>query len=101
MLALWIFGERAEYFSGISVVLAVVNLLPVRGFDGGGVLHCLLSAVFPPEWSDKICRRVSLLMTLLLWTAVLWVELRVRADVYLLCFVLYIMIFQTEIVNFP
>ncbi len=98
--AVWIFGEKAEYFAGISVVLAAVNLLPVQGFDGGGVLHCLLSDVVSPEKGDGICRAVSLIVTLLLWTAVLWVELRVRADAAMLCFVLYVMIYQTEIVNF-
>lgn len=97
----WIFGEKAACFSGISAVLAVVNLLPIRGFDGGGGLQCLLSAVFPPETSEKICRTVSVIVILLLWTAVLWVELRMRADVYLLCFVLYVMIFYAEIVNSP
>ena len=100
VLALLRFGEAAEAFAGISVVLAAVNLLPVRGFDGGGVLHCLLSAVLPPEISDRVCRAVSLTVILFLWTAVLWVELRVRADAAMLCFVLYVMIFQTEIVNF-
>jgi len=99
-LALRFLGGSAEYFAGISIVLAAVNLLPVRGFDGGGVLHCLLSAVLSPETSEKICRTVSLIVILLLWTAVLWVELRVRADAAMLCFVLYVMIFQTEFVNF-
>ena len=98
--AVWMFGEKAAYFSGISVVLAAVNLLPVRGFDGGGVLHCLLSAVLPPDQGEIVCRAVSLLVTLLLWTAVLWVELRVRADAAMLCFVLYVIIFPSEIVNF-
>ena len=100
VLAAAVFGDSAAYFSGISVTLAAVNLLPVRGFDGGGVLHCLLSAFFSPETADRIGRTVSLLVVLFLWTAVLWVELRVRADAALLCFVVYVMIFQAEIVNF-
>lgn len=29
------FGERAEYFAGASLSMALVNLLPVSGFDGG------------------------------------------------------------------
>lgn len=99
-LAIVVFGESAAYFSGISVVLAAVNLLPIRGFDGGGVLHCLLSAVLPAELSDGICRAVSLIVILLLWTAVLWVELRVRADAAILCLGLYVIIFHTELVNF-
>jgi len=99
-LSLGIFGKNAVFFAGVSVVLAAVNLLPVRGFDGGGVLHSLLSAVLSPETADGICRAVSLTVTLLLWTAVLWVELRVRADIAMLCFVLYVVIFQSGFVNF-
>ena len=35
------------FFTGISVVLACVNLLPIRGLDGGGILRCVLSQNLP------------------------------------------------------
>ena len=35
------FGERAEYFAGVSLSMALVNLLPVSGFDGGGGVDVL------------------------------------------------------------
>lgn len=90
--ALLAFGEKAAYFAGLSVWLAVLNLLPVQGFDGGGVLACLMSMFLPPAQGFRICRAVSFVTVLLLWTAVLWIELRVRAELTLLLFILYIVI---------
>ena len=100
VLALTVFGDAAVYFAGLSVCLAALNLLPIRGLDGGGALYCLLSPVLPPDCVCRVCRSVSAAVTLFLWTAVLWMELRVRAGISLLLFVVYMMIFCTEIVNF-
>lgn len=94
--ALFVFGDTAAYFSGLSVWLAVLNLLPVEGFDGGGVLSCLLAPLLPPQTVYRICRTFSILAVLLLWTAVLWIELRVCAGMALLLFILYLLIFYTE-----
>ncbi len=92
--ALLAFGEAAVYFAGISVVLAVINLLPLEGFDGGGALYCIMAAFFLPDRAYRVCRVASYAVTVLLWAAVLWVELRVRANAALILFVLYVMIFR-------
>ena len=102
VLALGLFGDTAVRFAGFSVSLALLNFLPVRGFDGGGILTCLLNAAeVSPERAERIGRGISIGFTVLLWTAVLWIELWVRADVSLLCFLLYVLIFHAEIVNSP
>lgn len=102
VLALSAFGSAAVTFAGMSVCLTVMNLLPIEGFDGGGALYCLLAMMFPryPDRVYAVCRAVSVVSVVLLWTLVLWVELRVRAGAALLMFVLYVMIFHTKIVNF-
>lgn len=100
VFALTVFGEAAVTFAGMSVCLTVTNLLPIEGFDGGGALYCLFAMFFSPNRAYTICRAVSIAATLLLWTLVLWVELRVRVRAALLLFVLYVMIFHTKIVNF-
>lgn len=94
--ALLAFGNTASYFAGLSVWLAVLNLLPVQGFDGGGVLSCLLSLFLPAETAYRVCRAVSVVTLFLLWTAVLWIELRVRAVLTLLLFILYIVILSSN-----
>ncbi|MGN1346759.1 MAG: site-2 protease family protein [Eubacteriales bacterium] len=100
VLALFFFGKAAVCFVGISLCLTWLNLLPIEGFDGGGALYCLLVLLGPPERAYGICRVVSLAAVLLLWTAVLWVELRVRANAALLLFVVYLLIFQSYGRNF-
>ncbi len=94
----WMFSGNVT-FLGITVCLAAMNLLPIEGFDGGGVLHCLTVMMFSPATADTIGRAVSVTATLVLWTLVLWVELRVRATVTLLLFVLYILLFYTKILK--
>ena len=60
----------AHVFSGMSLALSAVNLLPVSGFDGGGALLCLLRAALPPEnaaGAEGIARAVSRLTRAALW----------------------------------
>ena len=92
VFSLAVFGETAEYFAGLSVCLAVLNLLPVRGLDGSAALYCLLALWLPPETAETVVRTVSAVTGLLLWAAVLWIELRVRAGISLLLFSVYLMI---------
>ncbi len=98
-LLVWVLSGDVT-FLGITVCLTVMNLLPIEGFDGGGVLHCLTAMVFSPETADTVGHAVSVAAALLLWTLVLWVELRVRATVTLLLFVLYILLFYTKIIKY-
>jgi len=92
VLARWILGARANFCLGITAVLSLVNLLPIAGMDGGGVLRCVLSCLFQLERTEKICRIVSLSALLLLWTAVLWAEMRTAANFSLLFFVIGLML---------
>lgn len=92
VLARILLGGRADFYLGASVVLSCVNLLPITGLDGGGVLQCVLSQFFLPDTVDRAARAVSFCAMLLLWTAVLWIELRVTPNFSLLLFTLALML---------
>ena len=92
VVALMIFRERGYTFFGISAVLSAVNLLPIAGFDGGGILFCILSSLFSPYTACRIFCILSGVSLLLLWAAVLWIELRVGANLSLLVFVLFFIV---------
>lgn len=79
------------FFTGISITLSLVNLLPIDGLDGGGILRCVLNGFCPPEIVWRIGQIVSMAGVCLLWTAVLWIELRVTANVGLLAFAVYLL----------
>ena len=57
-------GER---FAGMSLVLSEVNLLPMQGFDGGGILRCVLSSRFWPDTVERVGRIADGIVRLGLW----------------------------------
>ncbi len=79
------------YFSAVSVSLALLNLLPIRGLDGGEALHCLLRCFCLPDRACRIMRAVSLLAAASFWLGVLWIQLRVRPNLSLLCAALFLL----------
>lgn len=60
-------------FVPLSFYLAALNLLPLRGFDGGGLLICLLCGKHPllpsllPDTAERILSVCSGLVLFLLW----------------------------------
>lgn len=78
------FSKSMAYFSAASVVMAVINLLPIRGLDGGEALSCILSLFFLPDRTHGIMKAVSWSAAILFWIASVWIQLRIRPNLSLL-----------------
>lgn len=87
--AAYAFSPRLAYFSVVSVVLSLVNLLPVRGLDGGETLACVLDYFFLPDRAYRIEKVVSWVASLAFWVVALWIQLRVKVNLSLLAVALY------------
>ncbi|MBE6570186.1 MAG: hypothetical protein E7658_08235 [Ruminococcaceae bacterium] len=89
MLSVWIaacFGERTAYYCVCALCLNIVNLLPITGLDGGGILSSLLHMCLEDGAAVRICRGVSLLTAVFLWVCALWISLRTEGNLtVLLC----------------
>ena len=83
------FNRNFVYFSVVSAVMAIVNLLPIRGLDGGEALACILDYFLLPEQSYRIAKAVSWIASLAFWMCVVWIQLRVHANLSLLAAALY------------
>jgi hypothetical protein len=70
----------------------VINLLPIRGFDGGGVVSILFRLIFPLDVAEKFTHAVSILTVCFLFLCVVWIEVRVGANLELLFFLISVMI---------
>lgn len=92
-----LFRESALFFAGVSVSLSLVNLLPISGFDGGGILFSILSLFLLPDDSYKICGIVSLAASAVLWAAVIWTELKLGVNLGLICFSLTVLLSQLRL----
>lgn len=80
-----------SYFAAVSAVLSFVNLLPVRGLDGGEALFCFLCLRMEEGDAYRAAGVVSWVAAVLFWLCVVWVELRVAANLSLLVAALYLL----------
>lgn len=84
-IAAWIsslYGSSDAVFCNLA--LGGCNLLPVRGLDGGAAVETILSMYCLPDTACRITRALSFLTVVVLWTAALWVCLRVQVNAGLL-----------------
>lgn len=83
---LWHLGSYPMTFSCASLILGLLNLLPIRTFDGGRMLESILSAVFSPRLSQRIMHVATFLFLFLLWAIAVYFLLRANDGISLLCF---------------
>lgn len=74
------------FFLLSSLFFALLNLLPVSGFDGGRILFCLLCQHFTPEHSTRVLSVSSFLIVFALWSFSVYVMLRVGSSLSLFIF---------------
>ena len=83
---LWGLWESARFFSCASLVLGLLNLLPIRTFDGGRMLECFLSSTLGMRASQRVMTACSFLFLFLLWATAVYFLLRVGDGLSLFCF---------------
>ena len=80
--------EGAQFFSLVSLGLGLLNLLPVRGLDGGRMLACALSLAVGERASEIILRLTTGLFLGGLWLLSVYALLRVGETLTLFTFTL-------------
>lgn len=60
-------GGAARLLAESSLLLGILNIMPVRCLDGGEALLAGVSLVCLPDKAEKICRAVSFVTLFLLW----------------------------------
>jgi Zn-dependent protease len=69
-----------------SLLLGVLNLCPVKGFDGGNMLCSALSCAGGERLGEGVLRWTSILFVLLLWGVAVYFLLKVGDGLSLFCF---------------
>lgn len=83
---LWSAFEAARVFSCASLVLGLLNLLPIRTFDGGRMLECLFCRFGNERVAQRCMTLCSYLFLFLLWATAVYFLLRAGDGLSLLCF---------------
>ena len=63
----WKWHPYAVLFSCASLILGLLNLLPIRSFDGGRMMESFLMSHFSPRTSHAVLSMASFLSLFLVW----------------------------------
>ena len=80
-----------SFFAGACAALSVFNMLPISYLDGGCILSALLSLVLPPDTVWRVCRVLSVIFTMLLWCAAVFIMLRSGGDLSVMAAAMYLL----------
>lgn len=87
LLIALLFGLPADsFFSSVSCALALLNLLPIEGFDGGRIAHSSLSLILAPDKVDKLSDLLSFLFLFILWCVSIYLMMRAGNELSLFFF---------------
>lgn len=73
-------------FSIASLSFAIINLLPIKNFDGGRVLSCMMLSFISPKSVSIIINVLSFVCVFLLWSASVYFIMRTGSYVSLFIF---------------
>ena len=79
-------GGEASFFFSISIALALLNLLPIEGFDGGRILHSTLSLFVAPMHADRVSDLFSFFFLFVLWCISIYLMMRTGNELSLFFF---------------
>ena len=87
-----------KFFIFTSLFLGILNLLPVRTFDGGRITEALLCFVISPTFAKRIIDILSFIIVLFLWLISVYFRLIYSSSLSLFAFSisLFFSLFVTE-----
>ena len=88
-------GASTDTFAAVSLMLGCINLLPIAGFDGGRITHCILCVVLGPRSAGRILKLLSFTFIFILWlcSVYLLIKLGVSLNLFIFSLSLFTKIF--------
>lgn len=83
---LWQTSYFARAFSAASLLLGLLNLLPVKTFDGGRMAEVFLCRTVGVLWTFRVMTAVTFVFLFLLWSLSVYFLLRAGGGLSLFCF---------------
>lgn len=75
----WDIVGASGFFVLASLAQAIINLLPVKTFDGGRLLYCFISELWDEKKAEHILSVTSAISAFVLWTVALYLMLRISS----------------------
>ena len=79
-------NEFISLFFSASLFLGLLNLLPIKDFDGGRILSCILSYIYSPTVAWRVLKILSFILIFSLWTLSIYLLLKLASSLSLFVF---------------
>lgn len=79
-------------FAKTNFALFAVNLIPIRGLDGGEALRLIVGYFTDGYFTDKITKCISVVISSVIWIVAIYFELRCGVNLSLLFLCVYLII---------
>ena len=79
-------GETLELFLASSISLGLLNILPIKDFDGGRICLALLNIFLNTTTAERIIKISSLIFLISIWMISIYFLLRARSSLTLFVF---------------
>lgn len=79
-------SEHVLFFAVASFFLALLNLLPIKGFDGGRIFICLSAPPLGIYVAERLLELLSFVFVLMLWILSIYLMLKVGSSLALFVF---------------
>ncbi len=79
------------YFAAVQFLVGFINILPIKGLDGGSVLYCILSR-FKNVNADLVCNVTSLILSCVMLTVGVAVAVKNVANPSLFLLSIYLLV---------
>ena len=80
------------HFAVLSASLGIMNLLPIRGLDGGAIAESILECFILPDRAESVMRILSLSAAIILWLISVRIQLRMGGNISLLVLAVYFLL---------
>ncbi|MBQ4561468.1 MAG: hypothetical protein IJA55_03940 [Clostridia bacterium] len=85
------------FFACTNFLYALINLMPVKGLDGGNALEAILLCFVDPDRAEKIAGIISYVFLFLLWLAGIYILLVLNGNISV--FALSVFLFTSTIMK--
>ena len=74
------------FFIVASCIQALINMIPIKSFDGGRILYCLISLVADEDLAGRIVSFVASVCVFVIWTVSLYLMLKISSGLGIFVF---------------
>ena len=91
LVVFFIFKEH-EFFAYTNLLYATINLIPVKGLDGGNALEALLLCRLSPCRTEAVLKAVSAVFCILLWMIGVYVLLILNGNISIFALAVFLFV---------